>query len=43
MMNIVNGSAHADNSVDFQEFMILPVGVASFSEHCATVSKCFTC
>lgn len=32
MMNIVNGGAHADNSVDIQEFMILPVGVASFSE-----------
>jgi len=32
MMNIVNGGAHADNSVDIQEFMILPVGVGSFSE-----------
>jgi len=32
MMNIVNGGAHADNSVDFQEFMICPVGFASFSE-----------
>ena len=32
MMNIVNGGAHADNSVDIQEFMILPVGAASFSE-----------
>ena len=32
MMNIINGGAHADNSVDIQEFMILPVGVASFSE-----------
>lgn len=32
MMNIVNGGAHADNSVDIQEFMILPVGVSSFSE-----------
>jgi len=32
MMNIVNGGAHADNSVDIQEFMILPVGVPSFSE-----------
>lgn len=32
MMNIVNGGAHADNSVDIQEFMILPVGVDSFSE-----------
>ena len=32
MMNIVNGGAHADNSVDIQEFMILPVGVSTFSE-----------
>ncbi len=32
MMNIVNGGAHADNSVDIQEFMVLPVGAASFSE-----------
>jgi enolase len=32
MMNIINGGAHADNSVDIQEFMILPVGVPSFSE-----------
>jgi enolase len=31
-MNIVNGGAHADNSVDFQEFMIVPVGRASFTE-----------
>jgi enolase len=32
MMNIVNGGAHADNSVDLQEFMILPVGAPSFRE-----------
>jgi enolase len=32
MMNILNGGAHADNSVDIQEFMILPVGVSTFSE-----------
>jgi enolase len=32
MMNIINGGAHADNCVDFQEFMIMPVGAASFSE-----------
>jgi enolase len=32
MMNILNGGAHADNSIDFQEFMIMPVGAASFSE-----------
>ena len=32
MMNIINGGAHADNNVDMQEFMILPVGLPSFSE-----------
>jgi len=32
MMNVVNGGVHADNSVDFQEFMVMPVGAASFSE-----------
>jgi enolase len=32
MMNVLNGGAHADNTVDFQEFMIMPVGAASFSE-----------
>jgi enolase len=32
MMNIINGGSHADNNVDFQEFMILPVGAPSFSE-----------
>jgi enolase len=32
MMNIINGGAHADNSVDIQEFMVLPVGAESFSE-----------
>ncbi|MGE8210428.1 MAG: phosphopyruvate hydratase [Stenotrophomonas rhizophila] len=32
MMNIINGGAHADNNVDFQEFMVLPVGFTSFSE-----------
>ncbi len=32
MMNILNGGAHADNNVDIQEFMILPVGAPSFSE-----------
>ncbi|MHA6288627.1 phosphopyruvate hydratase [Maricaulis sp. CAU 1757] len=32
MMNIINGGAHADNPIDFQEFMIMPVGLPSFSE-----------
>jgi enolase len=32
MMNVLNGGAHADNKVDFQEFMVVPVGAASFAE-----------
>ena len=32
MMNILNGGAHADNAIDFQEFMVMPVGAESFSE-----------
>ncbi len=32
MMNVVNGGAHADNRVDFQEFMVVPIGMPSFSE-----------
>jgi len=32
MMNVLNGGAHADNSVDFQEFMIVPVGASSFAD-----------
>ena len=32
MMNVINGGAHADNNIDIQEFMILPVGLPSFSE-----------
>jgi enolase 1/2/3 len=32
MMNVLNGGAHADNSVDFQEFMVVPCGASSFSE-----------
>ena len=32
MMNIINGGAHADNNVDFQEFMVMPVGARSFTE-----------
>jgi enolase len=40
MMNIINGGKHADNSVDFQEFMVMPVGAPSFAEalrYCAEV------
>ena len=32
MMNVINGGAHADNSIDFQEFMIMPIGAQSFSD-----------
>jgi len=32
MMNILNGGSHADNSIDFQEFMVMPVGADTFSE-----------
>ncbi len=32
MMNVLNGGEHADNNIDFQEFMVMPVGAASFSE-----------
>ncbi len=41
MMNIINGGAHADNSVDIQEFMILPVGVPSLSEALRTGAEIF--
>ena len=40
MMNIINGGAHADNNVDLQEFMILPVGAADFfAKRCARASR----
>src|SRR6202022_2132828 len=32
MMNVLNGGVHADNNVDLQEFMVMPVGAASFTE-----------
>jgi enolase len=41
MMNVLNGGAHADNSVDFQEFMIVPVGAPSFAEAMRTGSEVF--
>ena len=41
MMNILNGGAHADNNVDFQEFMIVPVGAPSFSEALRTGAEIF--
>jgi len=41
MMNIVNGGAHADNPIDFQEFMIMPVGAESFSDALRTGAEIF--
>ncbi len=41
MMNVLNGGAHADNKVDFQEFMVVPVGAASFSEGLRTGAEVF--
>ena len=41
MMNVVNGGAHADNSVDFQEFMVVPVGASSFAEGLRTGAEVF--
>jgi len=41
MMNIVNGGAHADNPIDFQEFMVMPVGAKTFSEALRCGSEIF--
>jgi len=41
MMNIVNGGVHADNPIDFQEFMIMPVGATSFAEGLRAGSEIF--
>ncbi len=41
MMNIINGGAHADNNVDFQEFMIMPVGAKTFKEALRTGAEVF--
>jgi enolase len=41
MMNILNGGAHADNNVDFQEFMVMPVGAEDFSEALRTGAEIF--
>jgi enolase len=42
MMNILNGGAHADSSVDFQEFMVMPLSAPSFAERCAGAPKSST-
>jgi enolase len=41
MMNIVNGGAHADNPIDFQEFMVMPVGAPTFAEGLRTGAEIF--
>ena len=41
MMNIVNGGVHADNPIDFQEFMVMPVGATSFAEALRTGAEIF--
>src|SRR4029077_11440714 len=41
MMNIVNGGAHADNPIDFQEFMIMPVGAKTFADALRCCSEIF--
>jgi enolase len=41
MMNVLNGGAHADNKVDFQEFMVVPVGAPTFSEGLRTGAEVF--
>ncbi|MCA8977662.1 MAG: phosphopyruvate hydratase, partial [Planctomycetes bacterium] len=41
MMNILNGGAHADNNVDFQEFMVMPIGADSFREGLRMGVECF--
>jgi enolase len=41
MMNVLNGGAHADNKVDFQEFMVVPVGASTFSEGLRTGTEVF--
>ncbi|HSO60747.1 MAG TPA: phosphopyruvate hydratase [Desulfobacterales bacterium] len=43
MMNIINGGAHASNSLDFQEFMIIPFGAASFSQAVQMGAETFHC
>ena len=43
MMNILNGGSHADNSIDFQEFMVMPVGASSFSHALQMGTEIFHC
>ncbi|MEG2974232.1 MAG: phosphopyruvate hydratase, partial [Malacoplasma sp.] len=41
MLNVINGGAHADNTIDFQEFMFMPVGAKSIKEAVRVASECF--
>ena len=41
MMNVINGGAHAKNSIDFQEYMIMPVGASSFTEALRWGTECY--
>lgn len=41
MLNVINGGAHADNTIDFQEFMFMPVGAKSIRQACQIASECF--
>lgn len=41
MLNVINGGAHADNTIDFQEFMFMPVGAKSVKQACQIASECF--
>ncbi len=41
MMNVVNGGAHANNTIDFQEFMFMPIGAASFAEAVQWGTECY--
>ena len=41
MLNVINGGAHADNTIDFQEFMFVPVGANSIHQACQISSECF--
>jgi enolase len=41
MLNVINGGAHADNTIDFQEFMFMPIGAKNFRHACQVASECF--
>jgi enolase len=41
MLNVINGGAHADNTIDFQEFMFMPIGAKSIRQACQMASECF--